>query len=384
MPLISQGLQQILDLAPQYSTEPTPAMKARAAAASAVAGDFRVALEPAHRIQGLAGLQLRVSYGGQQGTVGPVPWIRVYSRQYSPSAQAGTYLTYLFAADGKRVYLSLMQGTSEFRSGSMRAANDVDAIRSGAAQARNALGDLSEGAAAVAATMSIDLAGGSLRSWDSRRRVRNYEAANILAREYRSRGIPADEQLIRDLYDFLPLLARLYDDVSWQPTETSREVTAPQAKVIRKTGAAAQGPLLDSIVRKKIELYAEDHAIRHFAARGWVSDRVGHLKLGFDLECKNAEGEILHVEVKGTRTAGEFVILTANEARHNHIACNVSHALYVVSQVKVSHDGGISCSGGVANCILPWTIDGCDLIPTEYSYRIPIRPPGIRIPRRSL
>lgn len=359
-------------------------MKARTAAASALAGDFRVALEPAQRIPGLGGLEFSVSYGGQQGSVGPVPWIRVYSRQYSPSAQVGTYLTYLFATDGTRVYLSLMQGTSEFRSGSMRPAGDVDAIRSGAAQARSALGDLGEGPAAIAATMSIDLAGGGLRSWDSRRRVRNYEAANILAREYRSGQIPADGQLISDLYDFLPLLARLYDDVNWQPAEASRGTTNPHAKLIKKPAAApAQGILQDSVVRKAIELYAEDHAIRYFAARGWVSDRVGHLKLGFDLKCRNAEGEILHVEVKGTQTAGEFVILTANETRHNHdVACRASHALYAVSRVKVSHDGSIRCSDGVTHCIWPWVIDDRDLIPAEYSYRIPVQPSAAQTPCR--
>ena len=48
-----------------------------------------------------------------------MPWVRVYAPAQSPTAQEGIYLTYLFAADGSRAYLSLMHGSSEFRSGSI-------------------------------------------------------------------------------------------------------------------------------------------------------------------------------------------------------------------------------------------------------------------------
>jgi hypothetical protein len=126
------------------------------------------------------------------------------------------------------------------------------------------------------------------------------------------------------------------------------------------------------------ELCAEDHAVGHFSGLGWDVARVGHLKLGYDLECKNESGEILHVEVKGTRTLGEKVVLTENEVRHNREAaeCGAGHALYVLSKIKVSLDGDIHCSGGEASCTWPWSIADDDLVPTEYSYKVPSAQPA--------
>jgi Domain of unknown function (DUF3883) len=140
--------------------------------------------------------------------------------------------------------------------------------------------------------------------------------------------------------------------------------------------------LLDAAVRKKIEKYAEAHAAAHFSAQGWQQvEPVGHLKLGYDLTCQTERGQILHVEVKGTQTAGEYVILTGREARHvkDNSPCDASHALYVVSQITVSHEGGLRCSGGQANCAMSWVIDDDDLIATEYSYRVPHQAPSAAI-----
>jgi Peptidase A4 family/MrcB-like, N-terminal domain len=74
-----------------------------------------------------------------------VPWVRIYAPEHSPTAQEGIYLTYLFAADGSRAYLSLMHGSSEFRSGAMRAISDQRTLLARAAVARSALGVLAEG-----------------------------------------------------------------------------------------------------------------------------------------------------------------------------------------------------------------------------------------------
>jgi hypothetical protein len=43
-----------------------------------------------------------------------IPWVRIYSKERSPSATESRYLVYLFAADGSAVYLSVNQGTATF------------------------------------------------------------------------------------------------------------------------------------------------------------------------------------------------------------------------------------------------------------------------------
>jgi Holliday junction resolvase len=134
--------------------------------------------------------------------------------------------------------------------------------------------------------------------------------------------------------------------------------------------------LLDPETRRRIELWAEDQAVNYFTEQGWKVERVGSEKRGYDLECTRGDGQVLHVEVKGTQTRGEKVTLTGNEVKHNRnaAACGANHALYVVSEIKVSRDKGVQCSGGEINRILPWNIADKDLIETEYSYAVPKAP----------
>jgi hypothetical protein len=79
------------------------------------------------------------------------------------------------------------------------------------------------------------------------------------------------------------------------------------------------------------------------------------------------------VEVKGTRTLGEKVTLTANEVEHTRHAaeCGADHILYVLSQITVAQGDTITCSGGQPTRLWPWTISNDDLIPTEYTYAVP-------------
>jgi hypothetical protein len=284
---------------------------------------------------------------------------------------------YLFAADGSRVYLSLNQGTSEFRAGHMRAITDTRALLARGGQARNALGDLIESAGAAGAAQSIDLGSGSLHSHDSRVRARAYEHANILAREYLSTMIPDDGQLLADLAGMLPLLAHLYgQDITSVPGNLLPLTPASGGgQPAKPLSVAGQGPLMDPELRKKIELWAEDRAIERFTKLGWTTiARVGHFR-PYDLECKNEADEILHVEVKGTRSRGEKVELTDGEVRHNRNTADCPadyHAFYEVTQIKVSPEGEITGSDGEPTCILPWTIDEeHDLAPIKYTYTVP-------------
>jgi len=215
--------------------------------------------------------------------------------------------------------------------------------------------------------MSIDLAWQGLSSRDSQGKGRAYEAANILAHEYMSGHVPADERLLDDLVDMLPLLAELYGA---PPIPTLTPGVSGLAA--RAAGAMTRKRLLDPETRKKIELWAEDCAYKYFTKQGWKVERVGSQKRGYDLECTTEDGRELHVEVKGTQTRGEKVVLTGNEVKHNREAeCEADHALYVVSEISVSREKDIQCSGGEVNRILPWTIADEDLIATEYSYTVP-------------
>lgn len=260
------------------------------------------------------------------------------------------------------------------RSGHMRSISNAKVLLSRAGQATSALGDLVEDECAAGALESIDLSSASLSSHDSRIRGQAYERANILAREYVSGSVPPDAQLLSDLSRMLPLLAQLYGEVpefrgSDSPADSGGRGAAGQ----RPSTSTRQGPLSDPVIRKKVELWAEDLAVSHFEGMDWIVERKGHLKLGYDLECTREDGRILHVEVKGTRTRGEKVILTDNEVRHirNADECGAEHALYVVSDIEISTESPIACSGGKALYRWPWTINDNHLAPIDYYYVVP-------------
>lgn len=88
--------------------------------------------------------------------------------------------------------------------------------------------------------------------------------------------------------------------------------------------------------------------------------------------CTNGLQE-LHVEVKGTSTLGEEVILTPGEVRHAwESTCIARHALAVCSEITVTKKNGLpECNGGILKFIDAWAPNGDDLTPTEYSYLVP-------------
>jgi hypothetical protein len=364
MASLARDIQRVLDLAVDFSPRPSPPMRERAVVLADLADSLDQAIKDSGGQPWQEKLNLHVRAGGQQGSVALVPWVRIYSPEQSPNAQEGIYLTYLFAAEGSRAYLSLMHGSSEFRSGTMRAITDQRILLARAAVARNDLGDLAEAGVAAGAALTIDLAWRGFRSPD---RARAYESASILAREYQTLQIPPDTQILADLAGMLPLLARLYGtDLDAQPDvhDTGHPV-APSGR--------AQGRTSDPGIRKAIELFAEDHAAKYFEDQGWQVKRIGQYKLGYDLTCTNPDGEILHVEAKGTRTLGEKVTLTANEVEHTRHAaeCGAEHVLYAVSQINVTDDDIITCADGTPTRLRPWTISDDNLIPTEYAYTVP-------------
>ena len=371
MPKLDAVLQEILDFAPRYTVGPSPAMRERDASCLELRRLLRDVLS---EDPGLASVGLEATIGGHQGSYGPVPWVRVFSRRRSPSATAGIYLAYLFVADGSRAYLSLQQGSSELRSGRMRPVNDAGRLRANGAVARSTIRELAESHLGMDLTVGMDLAAAlaPVKQY-AQQRITNYEHANIFAIRYDSGGIPPEGTLVDDFGRMLTLLLVLYGDAV--PSDGASTRPKPSARDTESVGDPhrVQGLLRDAAVRRAVEVYAEDSAESYFTQQGWNVTRVGHLKLGYDLECRNSAGQSLHVEVKGTQGAGEEVLLTRNEVFHlsAEAACPEQHALYVLSEITVTSTPGAACQGGRVRCLSPWAMDMSFLSPTVYAYRIP-------------
>lgn len=130
--------------------------------------------------------------------------------------------------------------------------------------------------------------------------------------------------------------------------------------------------MLDAAARKAVEVRAMQMAIERLREK-W--DRVLDVSAteSFDLLCQSAS-ETLHVEVKGTTSDGETIVLTRNEVLHARNK-QIPMALYVVSKIDLMFEGSIPiATGGVLTCYEPWTIDEFELQPLSFQCRLKSSP----------
>ena len=111
-----------------------------------------------------------------------------------------------------------------------------------------------------------------------------------------------------------------------------------------------------------------DAAIEYWSQRGLVEDVHGNKS--YDLVCIVGADEI-RIEVKGTTTAGDEVILTPNEVAHARTYPHI--CLFIVSDIEVTRhsDGQIETSGGSESVLNPWHIDEGLLTPLGFKYEVP-------------
>jgi predicted RNA-binding protein with PUA-like domain len=140
------------------------------------------------------------------------------------------------------------------------------------------------------------------------------------------------------------------------------EAVRPQARGQRWSASPA--------VRRAIELRAMQAAIKHYTGQGWSVENVSAY-CSYDLHCEQ-DDRVLRVEVKGTTSTGERVLLTRNEVAQAR-ADYPNTALFVLANVTVGKeaDGRPSAGGGRAVVREPWMPREEDLEPIAYEYTVP-------------
>lgn len=137
-------------------------------------------------------------------------------------------------------------------------------------------------------------------------------------------------------------------------------------EALEKSQARSQGFQLDSKTRRAIEGHAMEAATGHFTSLGYtVEDH--HKNHPYDLLCLKKK-ERLYVEVKGTVTAGDDIILTRGEVTFAR-----SHkgemGLFILHSIQVSAEGNLS--NGQKKVILSWHVDKGRLKPVSFMYELP-------------
>jgi uncharacterized protein DUF3883 len=204
--------------------------------------------------------------------------------------------------------------------------------------------------------------------------------AFLLPEEERSFEVPAGKGGMGQSNTFYPLdsdgqprlkdsrLAWVRHAANFIEARAAREGTSVQSGLEALAVGSGQGFLGNPVERERIEARAMGEAAAHFRRLGYdVEDR--HVGNPYDL-FYSKPGKKLYVEVKGTTTMGESVIVTPGEVRFARAnAPQVS--LFVLHSIVL--DEGKSATGGASVIVHPWNPRAADLSPTGYTYR---RGPG--------
>jgi hypothetical protein len=151
----------------------------------------------------------------------------------------------------------------------------------------------------------------------------------------------------------------------WSRQKSIEDAVLAAAEQANPSGRT-QGFSADPETRRVVEEYAVSRARQYFEAQQFTVETHGK---PFDLCCRRGE-TLLFVEVKGTQTTGEEILLTPNE-----VAFATRHqdrmALFLVHDVIVVHkEGKPTASEGTELIQNPWLLDATRLSPLGFSYEL--------------
>jgi Domain of unknown function (DUF3883) len=184
-------------------------------------------------------------------------------------------------------------------------------------------------------------------------------------------------KLPRDVLDVLPevdeVVTTLVGDHSAPPVaqpevaEAERDVASAAGRPRPPRKGKGQGFATDQRAKVAVEAYAMNAALLHYRNFGNVTDTSRHESFDYEVEI---DGDLWHVEVKGTTGDPHEVLLTPREVEHADECPRV--ALFVLSNITVTRGahGEIAVSGGEPVVFHPWSLDPVRLAPIGYRYRL--------------
>ncbi|MBQ8545957.1 MAG: DUF3578 domain-containing protein [Clostridia bacterium] len=157
-----------------------------------------------------------------------VPWIAIFDRRITESAQRGVYLVYLLNKDKKELYLTLNQGATDV-SQNGAVGNDGKLAFTGVTGSSNAksLSKLRSNAVHIQSVVgSVPFSTDELIKCGAP----NYDAGAVCYKKYTLENLPDDQQLFKDLKEFIAIYARYAEwylsgaskteEDAWWPSQT--------------------------------------------------------------------------------------------------------------------------------------------------------------------
>lgn len=130
-----------------------------------------------------------------------------------------------------------------------------------------------------------------------------------------------------------------------------------------------QGISISPAARQAIEAYAMARATAYYAKNRYTVRDVSKTQ-SYDLHCER-NGKVLYVEVKGTQTAGDEIILTPGEVRLARDKCPNTELFVWHSVTVVEGNGAPAVKGGHHRLVSPWNPEDAMLEPLGYSCCVP-------------
>ena len=156
-----------------------------------------------------------------------VPWIAIFDRRITESAQRGVYLVYLLNKDKKELYLTLNQGATDV-SQNGAVANDGRLAFTGVTGSSNtkSLAKLRSNAVHIQGVVgSVPFSTDEMIKCGAPK----YDAGTVCYKKYTLNNLPDDEQLFADLQEFISIYSRYAEwylngggeteDDSWWPSQ---------------------------------------------------------------------------------------------------------------------------------------------------------------------
>ena len=181
--MIYDNIMKILDLQHQFASSATDEMTKRRELVERILKAQILELIAEH--ENLSHLKVDASSGIGNNSV--VPWVRIFDPVSSPTAQAGWYLVFLFAADGSECFLSLDLGVTQLSKGEITQARQTGLAVLARAGEWESVSSRYE--------QVIDLKGGSNAL------AKKYETGNLLALSIKRGDQVSDEVILNSILE---------------------------------------------------------------------------------------------------------------------------------------------------------------------------------------
>ena len=362
--MLSSTIKEIARLQPHYSSENTEQMKKRGQLIRSVLpsqlAEFR------DRFRGnLGAFGDSIDFEGRDG-IGrktSAPWVRIFSKELSPSATSGFYMVIHFSVDGSRCFVTVGCASSTWDN------EKGDLIKSSDSELQRKV----DWAREVAEKARIDCSAFSdaIEIGSSDKLPKSFEKATAFCQTHRVASL-TDEALLLSIESALNILGVIYksycDLEDLNSTEICKIEIASAVNPHKKSSASRQGFGLNSRERKAVEIRAMEVVKDYLTGLGYsLKDKSSTHSYDY-LVCM--EGQETKVEVKGTTSpSADAILMTANEVRL-HTNEKEQTALAIVSGIHFTSRGDHPvCSGGELEYRDPSLIDEWDIEPTAYVVR---------------